>query len=219
MTCVIDCSESDPMKKPCATTSTSLTFLTVVLVQLVGCASDTAALRAEIAAQRAAHDALAERVRALEMQRTQSPESAPQAATVPGVEGSTEGPMAVSDEGLRPPSDSSWCETGAQVLDVDTPRETWPIDFDRLTRETRIIPRFSGGEVIGMQMHGVAPESPLAAMGVVSGDTLLAVDGMAMNAAENALSAFSRLAEPVLMRLLVKRGDTLVCLRITPTSH
>jgi len=57
----------------------------------------------------------------------------------------------------------------------------------------RAEPDHEGGKVVGMSIHGIAPGSTLARLGLVNGDSLETINGWEMGSPEEALEAFGRL--------------------------
>lgn len=57
----------------------------------------------------------------------------------------------------------------------------------------RAMPAQKNGEMIGVRLYGVRASSPLAAIGLKSGDTLQAINGHALNNGDNILVAYEKL--------------------------
>jgi hypothetical protein len=97
-----------------------------------------------------------------------------------------------------PPDDE---ETARHIRAIDA--RTWEIDesfVDQLLdgqpllqRQVRIIPHEERGQIVGVRLFGVRPDSVLAALGFQNGDLLRQVDGLDISTPDAALSAYSRL--------------------------
>jgi general secretion pathway protein C len=63
----------------------------------------------------------------------------------------------------------------------------------RLMESVRILPERERGEVAGIRLLGVRPDSLLGALGLENGDRLDSINGIALTSPENGLEAMTRL--------------------------
>ncbi|MBK9035912.1 MAG: hypothetical protein IPL61_32460 [Myxococcales bacterium] len=76
-----------------------------------------------------------------------------------------------------------------------------------LLRGARMIPAVSDGRPIGIKLFAVRPQSIVAALGLANGDTLRAINGVALISADNALVAYGRVRAVERIALeLTRRG-------------
>jgi len=57
----------------------------------------------------------------------------------------------------------------------------------------RIVPELAAGKLVGVRLFGIQPKGVFAAVGLQNGDRLEAINGIAMNSPEHALSLYSEL--------------------------
>ena len=57
----------------------------------------------------------------------------------------------------------------------------------------RIVPELAAGKLVGVRLFGIQPKGVFAAVGLRNGDRLEAINGIAMNSPEHALSLYSEL--------------------------
>jgi general secretion pathway protein C len=60
-------------------------------------------------------------------------------------------------------------------------------------KSVRIVPEREKGEVAGIRLLGIRPESLLGTLGLENGDRLDSINGVAMTSPENGLEALTRL--------------------------
>jgi general secretion pathway protein C len=78
----------------------------------------------------------------------------------------------------------------------------------------RIAPDVVGGKVVGMKLLGVPEGSPLAKMGLRTGDTLVSINGFDLTTSEGALEAFSRLRAAPSLEVSIRRNGAPAALRV-----
>ena len=72
----------------------------------------------------------------------------------------------------------------------------------------RAMPAQKDGEMIGVRLYGIRANSPLAAIGLKSGDTLHSVNGHSLNSPDNILGAYGKLENAENFSLsLTRRGQ------------
>ena len=83
-------------------------------------------------------------------------------------------------------------------------------DPQQALREARIVPVQKNGQVTGLRMFGIRPDSRLARLGFQNGDQLESLNGIALTDPETALEAYaaSRDASTLRVRVL-RRGQAL----------
>ena len=77
-----------------------------------------------------------------------------------------------------------------------------PVAFGRAARA---IPALKAGAVIGFKLYAVRPGGLCARLGLVNGDTVTAIDGVALDTMDRALDAFSTLRTATTVELAVTR--------------
>jgi len=70
----------------------------------------------------------------------------------------------------------------------------------------RIVPELKAGKLLGVRLFGIQPRGALAAIGLQNGDRLEAINGLAMNGPENALSLYAMMRTTSDFDLRVARG-------------
>jgi general secretion pathway protein C len=63
----------------------------------------------------------------------------------------------------------------------------------QLMRSARIIPETKDGQVVGVRLFGIRPDTLLGSIGLQNGDRLETINGFAMSSPEKALEAYTRL--------------------------
>lgn len=76
------------------------------------------------------------------------------------------------------------------------------------TLGVQAIPQMEGGQLTGVRLFGIRRTSPLAAAGIRNGDTLRAIDGVAISGPDVALEALARLRTGAPVRVTVASGGT-----------
>jgi general secretion pathway protein C len=72
--------------------------------------------------------------------------------------------------------------------------------------QPRLIPHATDGQIDGVRLYGVRRGSPLGRGGIQNGDTVRAVDGVALTSPEVALAAYARLRSGETLRITIDRG-------------
>jgi general secretion pathway protein C len=78
----------------------------------------------------------------------------------------------------------------------------------------RIVPDMIGGKVVGMKLLAVPEGSPLAKLGLRSGDSIISINGFDLTTSEGALEAFARLRAAPSLEVSLKRNGTPTALRV-----
>ncbi len=80
----------------------------------------------------------------------------------------------------------------------------------QLIGAARIMPSIADGQPVGFKLYAMRPGSPLAALGLANGDTLRAINGIALTSPDRALEAYTRLRAADRLTLeLTRRGQPL----------
>jgi general secretion pathway protein C len=74
-----------------------------------------------------------------------------------------------------------------------------------LLRSVHAKPESVGGKIIGLRIESLRPDSPLAALGVASGDRLESVNGFHLGSPTEILEAYAKLRVADRLRLAVTR--------------
>jgi general secretion pathway protein C len=95
--------------------------------------------------------------------------------------------------------------------EVVKPRETRfsaeKLKEPSLWRTIRVVPEQRHGEVVGIRLFGIRPDSLLSGVGLQNGDRLETVNGLSVATAESALLAYAQLRRAERLRVrLVRRG-------------
>ncbi len=75
----------------------------------------------------------------------------------------------------------------------------------QLMRSARIIPETKDGQVIGVRLFGIRPDTLLGSLGIQNGDRLETINGFSMSSPEKALEAYTRLRAAEGLTLQVNR--------------
>lgn len=70
--------------------------------------------------------------------------------------------------------------------------DAWFRATDALARGARIVPSLVNGQPQGFKLYAIRPESPLAAVGFLNGDTVVRIDGVDLTSLDRALAAVAR---------------------------
>ena len=84
--------------------------------------------------------------------------------------------------------------------------DAWLGDPSQLASEVRILPEIRDGRAAGVRLLGVRPEGPFAAIGLRSGDVLVAINGLEMNGLDQAMAAYIKLRNAGHVSLAVERN-------------
>jgi S1-C subfamily serine protease len=77
-------------------------------------------------------------------------------------------------------------------------------------RGARIVPAMKNGKPQGLKLYAIRPNSAFAHLGLANGDTVLTVNGIALDGADAALAAYTKLVDSKrLVVELVRRGNPL----------
>jgi general secretion pathway protein C len=74
-----------------------------------------------------------------------------------------------------------------------------------LMRSARIIPETKDGQVMGVRLFGIRPDTLLGSIGIQNGDRLETINGFSMSSPEKALEAYTRLRSAEGLKLQVNR--------------
>lgn len=74
-----------------------------------------------------------------------------------------------------------------------------------LMRSARIIPETKDGQVVGVRLFGIRPDTLLGSLGIQNGDRLETINGFSMSSPEKALEAYTRLRAADGLNLQVNR--------------
>ncbi len=74
-----------------------------------------------------------------------------------------------------------------------------------LMKSARIIPETKDGQVVGVRLFGIRPDTLLGSLGIQNGDRLETVNGFSMSSPEKALEAYTRLRAADGLKLQVNR--------------
>jgi general secretion pathway protein C len=72
-------------------------------------------------------------------------------------------------------------------------------------RSARIIPETKDGQVVGVRLFGIRPDTLLGSLGIQNGDRLETINGFSMSSPEKALEAYTRLRAADGLNLQVNR--------------
>ncbi len=75
----------------------------------------------------------------------------------------------------------------------------------QLMRSARIIPETKNGQVVGVRLFGIRPDTLLGTLGIQNGDRLETINGFSMSSPEKALEAYTRLRAAEGLTLQVDR--------------
>lgn len=78
-------------------------------------------------------------------------------------------------------------------------------DVDLLARSARLVPEVRDGAPAGWRLHRVAPDGPFARIGLRDGDLVVAVNGLDLASAPQALDAFVKLRSASHVSLAIER--------------
>jgi general secretion pathway protein C len=74
-----------------------------------------------------------------------------------------------------------------------------------LMQSARIIPETKDGQVVGIRLFGIRPDTLLGSLGIQNGDRLETINGFSMSSPEKALEAYTRLQAADGLKLQVNR--------------
>ncbi len=86
-----------------------------------------------------------------------------------------------------------------------------------IARSARLVPAFRAGQPIGYKVFGIRPGSPLAAVGLVNGDQVLAVNGEPLTDPDQVLAVITRARAAGLVRVALERNGQPQVIEITLT--
>ncbi len=84
-----------------------------------------------------------------------------------------------------------------------------------LMRSARIIPETKDGQVVGVRLFGIRPDTLLGSLGIQNGDRLETINGFSMSSPEKALEAYTRLRAADGLKLQVNRRGQPVTVNIS----
>lgn len=74
-----------------------------------------------------------------------------------------------------------------------------------LMRSARIVPEQQNGQVVGIRLFGIRPDTLLGTLGLQNGDRLETINGFSMGSPEKALEAYARLRTATSLKIQVNR--------------
>ncbi len=86
-----------------------------------------------------------------------------------------------------------------------------------VARSARLVPAFRAGQPIGYKVFGIRPGSPLAALGLVNGDQVLAVNGEPLTDPDQLRAVITRARGAGRVRLALERNGQAQVIEITLT--
>jgi type II secretory pathway component PulC len=128
-----------------------------------------------------------------------------------------------------PPSPSSddtaddlqaWIDVGVHKIDdthVEITRDLVDkvlLDPMSLAKDARIVPGIKDGKPTGFKVYAIRPTSLYAKLGLRNGDTLRDINGVALDSADKALEAYTKLRDATEITLAIDRRGTPVTLTI-----
>jgi general secretion pathway protein C len=80
--------------------------------------------------------------------------------------------------------------------------------INMISRGARIVPSMKDGKPYGVKLYTIRPSSLFGRLGFQNGDTVLAINGFALNSPETALEAYSKLRAATALAIdVVRRGN------------
>ena len=79
--------------------------------------------------------------------------------------------------------------------------------FEHLAGAVHFVPYVRDGETLGMKLHGIPSDGPLAAMGLRNGDLLTTVNGMRLDGMDRVRRGYEILRQSSSVELEIVRGD------------
>jgi type II secretory pathway component PulC len=97
--------------------------------------------------------------------------------------------------------------TGERQYEVErSTLEAWLGNLPRLAGEARIIPELRDGRSAGFRLMGVRRDGALDAIGLRSGDVIVAINGFEMNGPDQAIAAYVNLRRVGHISIALERG-------------
>lgn len=81
-------------------------------------------------------------------------------------------------------------------------------NMEQFLGKARVVPYFKGGEPYGFRVSNVEGDSPLAGLGVRSGDVIRSVNGIPVRSPEDALKAYQQLGSQSSVQVELERGGS-----------
>jgi hypothetical protein len=88
-------------------------------------------------------------------------------------------------------------------------------DADGLARGARIVPDLKDGKPHGFKLFGIRPDSVYARIGLANGDTVVELNGFALDTADHVLEVYTKVREAWAFELVVLRQDKPMTIQIS----
>ena len=88
-------------------------------------------------------------------------------------------------------------------------------DSTDLARGARVVPSFKGGRPEGFKLFSIRPNSLYAALGLLNGDTVLTLGGVALASPDQALAAYQAIRGAKEIRADILRGEQPITFKYT----
>jgi general secretion pathway protein C len=126
---------------------------------------------------------------------------------------SSAGPAAVGADAARkgpPKVDSDIASKIQKISDTEFRLDRSVVDKilgdqTALMKAARIVPDTQNGQVIGVRLYGIRPDTLLGTLGIQNGDRLETINGFSMGSPEKALEAYARLRSAPGLKVQVNR--------------
>ena len=79
-------------------------------------------------------------------------------------------------------------------------------NLGQLATEVRVLPETRDGRGAGVRLLAIRPESPLAAIGLASGDVIVAINGLELSSPDQAIEAYVKLRNAGHLSLAIERA-------------
>jgi type II secretion system protein C len=83
-----------------------------------------------------------------------------------------------------------------------------------MTKGARVVPAMKNGKAAGIKLYAIRPSSAYARVGLANGDTIVAINGVALTSMEKALDLFSGLSTAKAITIDLERGGKPVAIKI-----
>ena len=115
------------------------------------------------------------------------------------------------------------CGEAGETLRVDHPKAELDrvlSDTELITRQARLVPHYTDGQMQGMRLYGLREDSALKAFGFANKDLILSVGGLRLTNTAAAMEIFAHVNKPETRALEVVylRDEQLRCLKLTLSS-
>lgn len=127
-------------------------------------------------------------------------------------------PATILREALGPPPDSCAIDPSAITTKGDTVEvvaaKAPGLDFNCLTRASRIVPAMRDGKVFGFKVYAIRPNTLLALLGFQNGDTVQTINGRELDSPDKALEVYTALRNEKKFSVAIERRGTPMTLTI-----